>query len=536
MNHVYSLVWNRAAKQWLPAPEGRQHRSSRQNAQRRTLCAGVFCAAVCIAALAEASPQGGQVTSGSGGISRSGTTTIIQQNSETLGLNWASFNVASSETVNFVQPNSSALAVNRILSSTGSQILGHVNANGQVWLINPNGVLFGKGSQVDVAGLVASSLDTNGMSADGSAHFAGSGRGDVVNNGTISASSGGYVVLIANRASNEGIISAQLGTVAEVGGSAATLAFEGDRLLQVEVDQSTLGNLAENRGLITASGGKVYMTAGARDTLLASSVNNSGVISATSIEHRNGSVVLTAGAAAGEVTIGGTTDVSSNTGTGGDVTATAHTVAVTNGANVDASGGSGGGSIRIGGGWEGGEGIAQATTVGVAPGATLNASATRAGDGGEVIVRSDVDASDSTTRVNGTMLAQGGPNGGNGGRIETSGHWLDVTGSVVQASAIGKGTGGEWLLDPYNVTIAGSGTAVGAGSYVPSADSTISASSIATALQGGSNVTITTGTTGSSNGDVTVASAITKASGNTDVTLTLQAADSVIITPCANVT
>ena len=106
-------------------------------------------------ARAAASPTGGQITTGAGQISQSGSTTTVQQSSQTLSLNWLSFNVGTQETVNFVQPNSSSLAVNRINSATGSEILGHLNANGQVWLINPNGVLFGEHAQVNVGGLVA---------------------------------------------------------------------------------------------------------------------------------------------------------------------------------------------------------------------------------------------------------------------------------------------------------------------------------------------------------------------------------------------
>ena len=119
----------------------------------------------------------------------------------------------------------------------------------------------------------------------------------------------------------------------------------------------------------------------------------------------------------------------------------------------------------------------------------------------------------------GTFEAKGGINGGDGGRIETSGHWLDTAGITADASAA-MGRNGEWLLDPWNVIIGGSASGTAYSSpFVPGSDSTILASDIAGSLQGGTNVTITTGTTGGSIGDITVSSAITKASGNTDVTL-----------------
>ena len=116
--------------------------------------------------------------------------------------------------------------MNRIYDPNGSQILGHLSANGQVYLINPNGVLFGRGATVDVGGLVASTLDLQGTDAKGT-HFAGNGQGRVVNEGAITAAPGAYVALLGNKVTNTGTVSAQLGTVAMGAGSAVTLKFEG---------------------------------------------------------------------------------------------------------------------------------------------------------------------------------------------------------------------------------------------------------------------------------------------------------------------
>jgi filamentous hemagglutinin family protein len=236
------------------------------------------------AVAAHATPTGGEVTTGAGRISRSGSTTTITQSSQNLSLNWTSFNIAPSETVDFLQPSASAVAVNRILGSNETQILGYLHANGQVFLINPNGIVFGPGAEVNVGGLVASTLELGKDDlASNTKSFSGSGTGSVVNQGTISASPGGYVVLIGNHVSNEGVISAQLGAVGLGAGSAVSLTFSGNTMVHVQVDGSVLASLAENGGLIRADGGRVFMTAGAQKSLMASVVNNTGVIEARAL-------------------------------------------------------------------------------------------------------------------------------------------------------------------------------------------------------------------------------------------------------------
>ena len=266
-------------------------------------------------AYANGAPSGGQIVSGVAHIQQSGSTTTIRQSSQTLSLNWQSFDIAPDQTVNFLQPDNGAVAVNRVFSSTPSDILGHLNANGQVWLINPNGVLFGQGAQVNVAGLVASTLDVDGSTLDAAQRrFSGAGNGRIVNRGALTAADGGYVALLGNQVSNQGVIRAQLGTVALAGGSAVTLTFAGHQLVHMQVDRSTLNNLAENRQLIVADGGRVVMTAGARDALLGSVVNNTGVVRAQSVQNHDGTITLLGGMAAGQVQVGGTLDASAPQG------------------------------------------------------------------------------------------------------------------------------------------------------------------------------------------------------------------------------
>ena len=316
-NHDKYLVLSTAHNTWgTTAANSTNTRKKKPALKRNALATAILLA---FAPLAQAAPIGGQVVSGTGSITQSGSTTSIQQSSQNLSLDWQSFNIATQETVNFLQPSSSAIAVNRIFDTNGTQILGNLNANGQVFLINPNGILFGQGAQVNVGGLVASTLDVNDASLNsGSVSFSGDGTGSIVNQGTINAADGGYVALLGNTVSNQGTITAQLGTVALGAGSAATLTFNGDSLVKMQVDQSTLNNLAENKALIQADGGQVLMTAGAKDALLASVVNNTGVIEARTVQNNNGTIVLLGGMTAGTANVGGTLDASApNGGDGG---------------------------------------------------------------------------------------------------------------------------------------------------------------------------------------------------------------------------
>ncbi|MBI2319676.1 MAG: filamentous hemagglutinin N-terminal domain-containing protein, partial [Betaproteobacteria bacterium] len=152
MNRIYRLVWSEARNAWVAAAETARGRG--KSSARKLVAAALSLSA----GIGQAAPIGGQVVAGAGSISQSGATTTIRQSSQNLSLNWKSFNIAPRETVNFLQPSASALAVNRIFDTNGTQILGRLNANGQVWLLNPNGILFGQGAQVNVGALVASTL------------------------------------------------------------------------------------------------------------------------------------------------------------------------------------------------------------------------------------------------------------------------------------------------------------------------------------------------------------------------------------------
>ena len=309
------------------------------------------------ASFVHAAPSGGEVTAGSGAISQAGNAVTIDQSSSRLAINWQSFNIGSDESVTFNQPSSQAIALNRILGQDPSTILGSLSANGQVFLLNPNGVLFGAGAQVDVGGIVASTLSlSNDDFLAGHYTFAGdadAGAGGdtfgagVVNQGNITASQGGYVAFIAPSVTNEGVIRANGGTVALGAGSQVTLNLADNQLVGFTVDKAALGALAQNRQLIQADGGTVILSALAKDALLSSVVNNDGVIEARSVSSRDG-VIRLDGGDSGVVSVAGSLDAS-GTGageTGGRITVSGDKVALLDGARLDASGAAGGGSVR----------------------------------------------------------------------------------------------------------------------------------------------------------------------------------------------
>ena len=333
MNRVYSFIWRRVQTAGVAVAETARTGGKANVSGRKIL--GLLALSL-TAAVTEGAPVGGQVVTGAGSISQTGSATTIRQASQNLSLDWKGFNVAPQETVSFQQPSAGAIAVNRISDANGTQILGGLNANGQVWLINPNGILFGPGAQVNVGGLVASTLALNDASLNGNAKsFGGAGAGSVVNRGTINAANGGYVALLGNRVSNQGTITAHLGTVALGAGSAATLTFNGNSLVRMQVDQAVLNSHVENGGLIRADGGSVIMSAGTRNALLASVVNNTGVVEARTVENREGAIILAGGMEAGTVNVGGKLDASApNGGNGGFVETSAARVSVANDTQV----------------------------------------------------------------------------------------------------------------------------------------------------------------------------------------------------------
>jgi filamentous hemagglutinin family protein len=444
VNHIYRLVWSQVYQSWIAVSE-------RARGRGKTARPKLFGAALLtVAHAALGAPTGGAITAGSGSISQSGNTTTVNQSSANLAVNWQTFNTTSQETVNFVQPSASAIAVNRIADTNPTQFLGHLNANGQIYLINPNGIVFGAGAQINVGGLVASTLDISDTGLSGAArNFTGAGTGSIINQGTITATNGGYVAFIGKTVSNQGNIVAPGGAVGLAAGNDVTLSFAGNSMVAVQVNQSTLDSLAENGGLIQSDGGAVWLSAGAKDAVLASVVNNTGVIQARSVQNVNGTIVLDAGGA-GTATNSGKLDASgANSGeTGGTVDVLGNTVNATGTSSIDVSGDAGGGTALIGGNFHGAGPEHNATTTTVDAGATINADAMTTGNGGNVAVWSG-----KTTTFDGSISARGGATAGDGGQVETSGETLHVGTTAAVSTSAAHGSTGNWLLDPADIII-----------------------------------------------------------------------------------
>ena len=166
---------------------------------------------------AVAGPEGGDVVGGRGSITTTGNLTEITQLTDRVSINWDTFNVAANETVRFIQPDSTSVALNTIFDQNASQIFGVIDANGRVLLINPNGMIFGPTAQVNVAGMVASSLGISTedfMAGNFSFESAGGSGGLVLNQGSLQAASGGFIALLGEAVANEGLIVADAGTIA----------------------------------------------------------------------------------------------------------------------------------------------------------------------------------------------------------------------------------------------------------------------------------------------------------------------------------
>jgi len=274
-------------------------------------------------------PTGGQIIGGSGQISSSGNQMTVNQNTDRMIAEWSTFNIGQNAAVQFIQPGASSVALNRILDVAPSQIFGKLSANGQVFLLNSAGIIFGPSAQVNVGALVASSLNiTNEDFMAGRYSFGANGAaGPVVNQGHIRASDGMYVALISPNARNEGTIEAPRGSVLMAAGDKVNIDFDGDGLINYTVDKGAVDALAENKGLIKADGGLAVMTAKAADELTSAVVNNEGVIEARTLQEKKGRILLLAEGENSTTVVGGTLDASApDGGDGGFIETSANNI------------------------------------------------------------------------------------------------------------------------------------------------------------------------------------------------------------------
>jgi filamentous hemagglutinin family protein len=421
----------------------------------RLSCRLTLALLLCFNGLAHGTPSGGVVAAGTAGISNAGSKTIITQSTPKVIINWQGFNVGAGESVQFIQPSSSAIALNRVMSPSATNIVGNISANGRIFLLNPNGIVFSAGSQVNVGGMVASTLGlTDAQFLAGNYRFSGDSTAAISNHGHINTNiDGAYIALLGANVSNTGVITTRLGTVALAAGNGITLDVAGDRLLNVIVTQGAIDALASNGHLLVADGGQVLMTARGASNLLPHAVNNTGVIQAQSIDTNHGSIILSAGPQTGTVNLSGTANASGLAlgQTGGSVQVLGGTVNLIN-ADINVSGNAGGGQAIIGGNFHGAGLQANSSATNIDAASRVNADAINTGNGGTISVWSD-----NTTVMGGTLTARGGAHSGDGGFIETSGNHLILTDTAYVNTLATNGKTGMWLLDPINWTIATTG-------------------------------------------------------------------------------
>jgi len=236
-------------------------------------------------------PTDGIVSAGAASISQTGTADnpvlLIQQASERAAINWSSFNIGRDATVNFQQPSVNSVILNRVLDGNPSHIFGNLNANGQVFLLNPSGIIFGSTASVDVGAIVASthSMPDADFMAGRNIFSRNGATGKIVNEGAIQTQLGGYIALLAPEVQNDGILLAQSGTVALAAGESITLNFNpANSKVDLLVTPSTVNALIENKKIIKTPGGEVIVSAQGYNELAAGVIKNSGHISATAAQ------------------------------------------------------------------------------------------------------------------------------------------------------------------------------------------------------------------------------------------------------------
>ena len=454
--------------------------------------------------------QGMEVVNGTASMSVNGKNTTITNTPDAI-INWKQFNINQDELVRFVQENSNSAVFNRVTSDQISQLKGALNSNGHIFLINPNGIVMGKDAVINAAGFTASTLNISDKDLKARnfnfEQAKDKAMAQIVNNGLISVSKNGSVNLIGGTVKNNGVIKVEDGNILLLAGQKVTISDITNPTITYSVVAPK--NEAVNLGTIFAKNGKIQMHAG--------SVVNKGTLNANSVrKDKSGAILLSA--KEGEANIDGTVTLNNANFKAGSLTITGKKVVLNSGAKVELTGKQGG-TVYIGGDERGQGKIQLAEKTEIKQGASVNVSGSE--KGGKAIVWGD------RAQVDGKITAKG-KDKKNSGFVETSGKYLGV-GKTAKVEAK------EWLLDPYNVRI------VSAPSSTPETvtktgnlnitattdDAVVYNSTIKTALDAGSNVSITTAGGGTQDGNIIVEADILKEAGD-EASLTMHADHSFI--------
>ena len=429
-----------------------------------------------INALAQAGPvlpQGATVANGQVSISNPSASSLQINASSGAIVNWRTFSIGAGGQVQIGLPSSTSAMLNRVTGAEASQLLGSLQSNGRIFLINPNGIVVGAGARIDTNSFVASTLDmADGDFLAGKLRFlSATGAGSIRNDGVITAGPGGRIALIAPDVQNTGIIQAPGGQILLAAGrklEISSLDFEGVTFeIQAPTDSVlNLGKLLADNGAVSAFAGSLRNSGEIRaakmvrdgDGSIRLMGSNDVTITADSVIRADATAAGTSGgnitiqSANGTNRVAGVVSATASDGKGGNIQLLGDRVAVDAGTQVDASGRTGGGQILVGGDFQGNNAAVQnANRVYVGDGAVLKADATGQGDGGKVIVWAD-----ENTRYYGNLSVRGGASGGNGGNAEVSGKQnLEFAGGADLGAAAGQS--GTLLLDPLDILVSSTG-------------------------------------------------------------------------------
>ena len=235
----------------------------------------------------------GGVTAGQAEIHSQGDLTTITQSSQNAAINWQSFSVAPQETVQFKQPNSDSITLNRVTGNEASDIQGKIKANGHIFISNPNGVLIGNNAQINVGGLVATTQKISDEDFMANRfNFTGEGKGVVENRGHIQVPKGGVVALVAPIVKNSGKITALQANTLLASAEHFSITLPSNNKFSYQITKGTLQGLVDNGGAILADGGYVVLTAKGLSAVKKSVINHSGTIQANTVSNKNGKIEL----------------------------------------------------------------------------------------------------------------------------------------------------------------------------------------------------------------------------------------------------